>query len=256
MSAKATSYVWENSPYGGIAKLVHLALADIANDDHKNKLWVAQTRVAIKCGIDRKTVNRHFNQMIEDGFLELSKVGAQHEPNVYLFLMPDPGVPQWDTCKDSDVPESPSGVPQCPSGVPQSPTNSIELKRTQEETLAHFAQFWLRYPKKVDKPKALIRYQIATKKVSAAEILAGLDKWVEVWKNDGTERKFIPHPTTWLNGERWADSPEASNTALKGNAQTGKEFYQFEYEDGKDLVEKLGGRVFDGSEEEIVIDDF
>ena len=24
-----------------------------------------------------------------------------------------------------------------------------------------------------------------------------------------TDKQFIPHPATWLNGERWLDEPEA-----------------------------------------------
>lgn len=31
----------------------------------------------------------------------------------------------------------------------------------------------------------------------------------EQWKKDGGQ--FIPHPTTWLNGDRWEDEVEIKN---------------------------------------------
>lgn len=42
-------------------------------------------------------------------------------------------------------------------------------------------------------------------KANHADVMAGLRRWKasEQWTKD--KGKFIPHPTTWLNGERWND---------------------------------------------------
>lgn len=46
------------------------------------------------------------------------------------------------------------------------------------------------------------------KKHSYRKIMDGLDWYLAKWKKEGTEVKFIPMPTTWLNGERFCDAPE------------------------------------------------
>jgi hypothetical protein len=73
-----------------------------------------------------------------------------------------------------------------------------------------FSRFWEAYPNKVGKRAAEAAYDRALKRISGPDppgsILAGLDranssrKWRE-------EPEFIPHPTTWLNQDRWDDQP-------------------------------------------------
>lgn len=261
MSAKATAYVWEHSPYRGVKKLIHLAIADVSNDDNGNRLWMSQTTIADKSGCDRKTVNRALTSMVEDGYLELVEGhSGDGRPNVYSFLMP-PVTESHTPVPESPTPPVPESHTGCttesqgvyqnvPGGVPESPTNTIELKRTQEElnNEAAFLRFWMRYPRKVGRPKAEAAFisAVTTKKVDAERIIDGLEAWKKVWKRDGTQLKFIPHPTTWLNREGWDDAiPPAESGELKGNAQLGKDFLPFEYDDGADLVRKLGAKVYE-----------
>jgi hypothetical protein len=85
----------------------------------------------------------------------------------------------------------------------------ILYKKRKEDT---FDQFWSAYPKKKDKAGALKiwqRLQPSSETVTA--ILAALD-WQRQqpdWQKDAG--RFIPHPSTWLNGRRWED--ENPNTA-------------------------------------------
>lgn len=67
-----------------------------------------------------------------------------------------------------------------------------------------FAVFWEAYPNKVGKRAAETAYDRALKRSDAETIFAGLEraKTCRQWA-DG----FIPHPTTWLNQDRWADEP-------------------------------------------------
>ena len=73
-----------------------------------------------------------------------------------------------------------------------------------------FNSFWTEYSKKVDKKKAL---NIWLKKIKPdnelfEKIMSSLKrtKLSKEWQKNGGE--FIPHPTTWLNGERWNDEHE------------------------------------------------
>lgn len=69
-----------------------------------------------------------------------------------------------------------------------------------------FDLFWSAYPKK--KSKGAARKAWAKLKIGGtlfAQIMTALDAqrtWPE-W----TDIAFVPHPATWLNGERWLDEP-------------------------------------------------
>lgn len=75
-----------------------------------------------------------------------------------------------------------------------------------------FEAFWTAYPRKVAKGAARKAYLAALKRIRAfdpaATILAGLIAQAPAW----SDPRFIPHPTTWLNGDRWADEPPADST--------------------------------------------
>ena len=67
-----------------------------------------------------------------------------------------------------------------------------------------FDTFWEAYPRKVKKKEARKKFQaVFPKKVSLERLLTALEehKHSEQWK----DVKFIPHPSTWLNQERWED---------------------------------------------------
>lgn len=73
-----------------------------------------------------------------------------------------------------------------------------------------FEQFWQCYPRKVDKGKALKAWEKlcrrpTSKRPTWKEIRLALhkQKQSERWQT----REFIPHPTTWLNNNRWLDDP-------------------------------------------------
>jgi len=66
-----------------------------------------------------------------------------------------------------------------------------------------FEDFWAAWPRKVGKPVARRAWDAAVKKVSGETVLAGAIAYRD---NPGRpEQQFIPHPSTWLNREGWAD---------------------------------------------------
>ena len=76
-----------------------------------------------------------------------------------------------------------------------------------------FAEFWTAYPRKVSKQKARGAWKSATKKADPDDILAALGEWVAYWSAKN-EPEYVPHPTTWLNGERWLDQPPQRSGAV------------------------------------------
>ena len=69
-----------------------------------------------------------------------------------------------------------------------------------------FDKFWQSYPRKIAKPKARASFAKAMKKASIEDIRAGLRRWKTYWEQ-ADDPEFTPHPTTWLNQERWNDEP-------------------------------------------------
>ena len=102
--------------------------------------------------------------------------------------------------------------PREPSRGLDAGTGEQGNRGTGEQTLssAHadaFEQWWKRYPRKVGKGQARKAYASALKKVSADELAEAAEAFAGRVHRSGTEDRFIPHPATWLNGERWTDSP-------------------------------------------------
>jgi hypothetical protein len=67
-----------------------------------------------------------------------------------------------------------------------------------------FEQFYTQYPKKVARKDA----QKAWAKLSAEERAKALDALpthIRYWDIKGTDKNYIPHPATWLNGARFED---------------------------------------------------
>jgi len=76
----------------------------------------------------------------------------------------------------------------------------------------YFWLFWQMYPRKIDKDRARRAWKkLSPDRAMADAILEGLRRWkkCDQWQDE----RFIPHPTTWLNGRRWESMPPASRTA-------------------------------------------
>ena len=121
----------------------------------------------------------------------------------------------WVNACVTEVPENPnvgknrtSGFPECRENRTLKETEiQLQKQRTYRAPAiadakhdVMFASFWMNYPKKVDKKKAhdVFRRLPEDKQVAAVEDAAS-------GRYNGTEKRFIPNPTTYLRGERWDD---------------------------------------------------
>lgn len=69
-----------------------------------------------------------------------------------------------------------------------------------------FVAFWAAYPRRTDKGHAKTAWLKMLKGAAdPAEVIAAAERFA--MRTRGDDPKFIPHPSTWLNGERWADEP-------------------------------------------------
>jgi len=82
---------------------------------------------------------------------------------------------------------------------------------TPSKIEGEFDLFWAIYPRKTGKGHARKAYLTAVRKADPETIAAGVK--AARWPPDP---QFIPHPATWLNGERWTDQPMPP--AINGHA--------------------------------------
>lgn len=83
---------------------------------------------------------------------------------------------------------------------------SVSESVSEKEVEAQFDKFYAAYPRQQGRAQALRAFRSALGKASAAEIMAGLARYV-LTKPDYQDWAM---PATWLNGERWNDVPHAA----------------------------------------------
>lgn len=69
-----------------------------------------------------------------------------------------------------------------------------------------FQQWFAAYPKKSAKGDAFLAYRQQIKAGHKPEdMLAGCQAFAALCRKEKTEKRFIPHPGTWLRAQRWLD---------------------------------------------------
>lgn len=81
--------------------------------------------------------------------------------------------------------------------------NVVQMPSQEQEEVIDFSDFWGMYPRRVAKKDARKAWE-KIPPIYHNQILVALFEWRRIWL-DRNEIEFIPHPATWLNGERWED---------------------------------------------------
>jgi hypothetical protein len=177
-------------------KLVLLMLANHCND-HTRQCNPSQKLLAEECSMGLSTLKGHINALEEAGYLETVNVFKDNaqKPNQYLL--------KFTSSPNLATPPSGSGYP--PS---QNLATEPEVKTRIEPVVQknnYFDEFWKAYPRKTNKgfarkvfEKLKVDDAMLTKMIQAIYV-----QNKNVWKDK--DQQYIPHPSTWLNGERWDD---------------------------------------------------
>lgn len=169
------------------------------------RFTVSNTMLCALTGIDRRTLDRVRNELIQKGYIEYKK-GIGNQAGTYLIV-------QFDTQDVTqtviqDVTQNGTQMSHKLSTLNKHKLNKKE-NILKENWQIQFDQFWKLYPRKVK--KSLAQKWFEKKKPDSElfdSIMASLKKYRESpqWTKDNG--KFIPHPSTWLNQERWEDEIE------------------------------------------------
>jgi predicted transcriptional regulator len=223
MSGEAVGYVYRHSPYNGATFNIHLAIADVVNDAHHNKLWMATDTIAQKTRTNRRTVQRAIDTLCNDGFMELVEKATQHRPATYRFLFPNVD-PVW-VSEQPGVTSDPPEVTSHPSGVTSDPPeavsrhpNSNNSKERKEPSPSsddedQFNQWWTLYPRKTAKQDARKAWKTATKQTPPADIIAATRHQTTTPGSPlNREPQYVPYPASWLRAGQHLDTTTTQPT--------------------------------------------
>jgi len=239
VSIKWIGHVWERSPYKGEKLLIHLALADFANDE--GYCFPSQKTLAKKARCTDTYVRLVIKEMVKSGFVEQVERGnGRGNSSAYVLK----GV----TTKEALVNE-----PLEKGGTTEAErsklTTSLTIYKNRKEPSIYaeeFETFWKAYPRKVGKGIARNAFLKIREQESAAPPLDILLKAVELYKRSVTDVKYFCHPTTWLRQERWNDELE-----VEPIKETTKREEDVKYSGSLNLA---GAYVLTGQTEEDLVD--
>ena len=117
--------------------------------------------------------------------------------------------------------EVPTEVPtQVPTSVapPSLPFLKEEIQETPKTPAGdgpEFVAFWNVYPSRTGKGQARLAFAKALKKADLQTIVDGATRYRD---DPSRNPSYTKNPTTWLNGECWADEKPAAPTQVGGRA--------------------------------------
>jgi len=181
------------------SKLLLLALADRAEKE-TGQCWPSLARLAEDTHLSVATIKRKLNFLEERGFI--TRVQRDQQSTLYTLAHPELTMSLWRRgwlTPSQGVAHSELGGRLTVSHEP--------ISKNLSENQILFEEFWERYPRKTGKGQARKAFEAAMKKATQEEVMEGLDRFLIA--SQGTEARYIPHASTWLNGERWLDEVES-----------------------------------------------
>lgn len=214
----------------GTTRLVLFTLASYMADGG-DAVWRSESELMDAANLRPKSWRDHAKRLVDAGVLTRNR---RHRADGTLSTWEYRPVRDCAT-RESRSPESPRSasdyvadeaqprLPIRPDPGPLSGSTQVAREGTTEVSSevseevseevpaldASLAALWGLYPRRVGKPAARKALKAALKDATLDEILLGLRPWIDYWE-DRDEPEYVPHPSTWLNQQRWNDLPPAA----------------------------------------------
>lgn len=88
-------------------------------------------------------------------------------------------------------------------------SNANTSQKPQNAPLSDFDTFWALVPRRVGKKAAERVWRAVERRGESQDAIDGMRAYAAAFAQSGTELKYVPHPSTWLNRRGWEDDPEA-----------------------------------------------
>ncbi|MDE4918175.1 helix-turn-helix protein [Cupriavidus metallidurans] len=232
-------------------KSVLISLADNAND--QGVCWPSIPTISRRTCFSERAVQNAIKWLERYHLLKADRSNGRHTsytltPGEYLMETPAADAPaqqmhgrrKFAGAADAPTPAGNAGVPpqqvrQPPQQVPSNrkepstePSGNRQRASAKSgktaKTPALFERLWLAYPRKQGKADAEKAFgKLAADEALLEQMLAAIAVQAASaeWREEGG--KFIPHCSTWLNGQRWLDE---GVTVAEGTAEDASEWWQ------------------------------
>jgi len=171
-------------------------------DKDDNTCHPGKGRIAALARMSERSVDRAVNELVAEGFVTIHHRRNPDNPEQYLsnqyviHSTPRAG----DPTPRADDPTPPALVT-----VPPRAGGAVTIVKEPEPiNQTPFDTFWQIYPRKIARKKCEQWWHKHATDV-ASQILDAATTATKQWRQDNTEPRYIPHPYTWLNQERWKD---------------------------------------------------
>ena len=129
-------------------------------------------------------------------------------------------------------------------GMPNQKPETRSHKEKDRSLESDFPDWYAAYPRHVGRGQAERAYATARKAADAETLISAARSFAEQSRNQ--DPKFIPHPATWLNGQRWLDVPEGDSVQIGENGGRDPATFSFD-----DWVNRVSVALSDGPWPEI-----
>jgi hypothetical protein len=177
---------------GAVHLFVELALHANRNT---NEAWPSRSRLAKRLEVSVDTVDRRMAELVGIGAVKKTLRRDERGPHSSLYLVA--------------YARPPLGTDAAPPSRTDAAQNykNLEPEPRTIKNMPEFDEFWAIYPRKVGKGKARSAFDAALQKTDAKTLIAAAEIYASSVAG-ADDSRFIAHPTSWLNGERWEDEYE------------------------------------------------
>lgn len=209
--------VFARSASKGAARLVLLALADVANDDGEVTAYRrSHGTLARKANVSPSSVTRAIATLVDLGEVDVLAPGDGRRQTDYRITLPIEGT--QDEPPQHGDPGYPGSAPRVPNvgtqgaqdGPPIIPSPSVPSRPSlfsSPKDPDRFDEFWDACPRRTGKGDARKAWAAALRVASADEVIAGMARYAAEVTAARTEPRYVKHPASWLRAERWTDEP-------------------------------------------------
>ena len=88
-------------------------------------------------------------------------------------------------------------------------SNANTPQKPQNAPLSDFETFWALVPRRVGKKAAERAWRAVERRGESQEAIDGMRAYAKAFAQSGTDLKYVPHPSTWLNRRGWEDDLQA-----------------------------------------------
>lgn len=207
------AWSWRNailkSDLSATTKHVLLVISCHMNDMGEG-CYPSTRRISELASLSERSVCTHIDAAAEASWLQVVRHGfdgqkwARHE---YRPLWPE-GTEIASVPSDKGAEPHAEGTEPSDKKALNDVQCNISYEHPREHQRARFEEFWSAYPNKVARKQCEAMWKRLKLDAEADAILTGLKRWksCEQWQT----ARFIPHPSTFINQERWKSEPPAA----------------------------------------------